>query len=159
MRLGAQLAVVIHASDPVELGIGHESEGRLDPLGERADRIDAGAADHLRRHVCGRVKARRRDTVLAQLLGQIKREHDLRQLALTVGLDAAVAALEHDVVEIDRCLAGGAHVYDPRRRGAGEQGHEQPRQQVAGQVIQGEPQLVAVATLQALVPPVASSRP
>ena len=47
-----------------------------------------------------------------KVLSQIKREHDLRKLALAVRLCSVVAALEHHVVEIDRRLARRADVHD-----------------------------------------------
>ena len=46
------------------------------------------------------------DGARIELLGEVEREHHLRELALAVGLDAAVVALEHHVVEVDRRLAG-----------------------------------------------------
>ena len=47
-----------------------------------------------------------RHAAIAKLLGQVEGEHHLRELALAVGLDAGVAALEHHVVEVDRGLPG-----------------------------------------------------
>src|SRR5690606_18846104 len=55
-----------------------------------------------------------------------------------------VAALEHDVVEVDRRLADGRNVHDPGGRALDQAGEEHPGEQVAGQVVDGEVQLVAV---------------
>lgn len=56
------------------------------------------------------------DAGAGELLGEVEREHDLRQLALAVGPHAGLVALEHHVVEVQRLLAGRADVDDPRRR-------------------------------------------
>jgi hypothetical protein len=64
------------------------------------------------------MEAVRGDAAVAELLGEVEGEHDLGELALAVGLHAVVVALEHDVVEVDRGLAGRCDVDDPRRRRA-----------------------------------------
>ena len=51
-----------------------------------------------------------------EALGEVDRLHDLRELALAVGLDAVVVAGEHQVVEVERGLAGGCDHHDARGR-------------------------------------------
>ena len=76
--------------------------------------------------------------------GQIDREHDLRELALRIGAAAAVALRDHHVVEIDRVLAERSDVDDPRRRACPQQGQQQVGEQKAGEIVDGEAQLVTV---------------
>jgi hypothetical protein len=74
----------------------------------------------------------------------------LRQLALRVGPHPVVAALEHDVVEVDGGLARRGHVHDPRRRRPPQQGQQQVGEQERRQVVDGEAKLIAV---RAFLPP------
>src|SRR5262245_45003365 len=64
---------------------------------------------------CG-VKACDRDTATLERSPEIYREHDLSQLALTVGSRTAIAAGQHYVTKVDRLLSGRRNVHDPRRR-------------------------------------------
>jgi hypothetical protein len=89
--------------------------------------------------------------LIAELLGQIEGVHDLRELALAVRAHAAVVALEHDVVEVDRHLPGGGDVDDARRRGGDEAVAQQRREQEAGEVVDREAQLVAIGALRAAI--------
>ena len=69
-------------------------------------------------------------------------EHDLRELGLAVGAPLVVAALEHEVLEVQALLAGRGGVHDPPRRIA----LEQPRcDQERRQVVDLERQLDPVA--------------
>ena len=58
----------------------------------------------------------RRDLGGIELLREVEREHDLRELGLRVGARAVVAALEHHVAEVERRLPGRRDLHDPRRR-------------------------------------------
>jgi len=55
-------------------------------------------------HVSCGVKAGDRDTGSLERSPEIDREHDLRQLALTIGSVPAVATGQHYVAEVDRLL-------------------------------------------------------
>ena len=77
-------------------------------------------------------------------IGQLEAEHDLGELALLVGPDAAVVVLEHEVVEVERLLTDRCDVDDPCRCGAPEQRQQLEGEQEGGQVVDGEPQFVAV---------------
>ena len=146
--MGARLppAVVVTAAHPVQGPIEDQPDGGVDPGLERADR----SGDHLGGHARGRVQRGGRDAGAGQFFGEIEGEHDLRQLALAVGLPAAVGAGEHDVVEIDRSLARGAHLHDPGRCGGLQGGQQQPDEQEAGEIVDREAQLDPVS---AFLPP------
>ena len=79
-----------------------------------------------------------------EFLGEIDGEHDLGELALAVGGDAAVAPGQHDVREVDRLLAGRRDVDDARRRGGLQQRQQLVGQQEAREIVHREAQLVAV---------------
>ena len=83
-------------------------------------------------------------------LGERHGVGDLRELALAVGLDAAVAALEHHVVEVDRHLAKGRDEHDPGR--LAEAVEQQLGEQVAGEVVDLEAQLMSVRGFGPLTP-------
>ena len=88
-----------------------------------------------------------RDAAALELLGQVEGEHDQGELALAVGLNTAVVALEHHVLEVDRSLAGRAHVDDPRRGRALDQRQQASGEQEGCEVVDREGQLVAVGAL------------
>ena len=106
--------------------------------------------DDLGRHVRRRVQAGGGDAAALQLLGQVEREQDLRELALAVRAHPVVALVEHHVVEVDRHLPAGGDVHDPRRRRPAQQVEQPPGQRVAGEVVDREPELVAVRALHPL---------
>jgi hypothetical protein len=81
------------------------------------------------------VQTGRRDAGAGEFVGEIDREHDLRELALAVSACAAVAADQHHVGEIDRLLPGRGHVNDARRSARLEQRQQQPRQQEPGEIV------------------------
>ncbi len=84
------------------------------------------------------------DAGALQLLGEIDGEHDLRQLALRICAGAAVVPGDHHVGEIDRVLAERSDIDDARRRTRLEPRQQQMRQQEAGEIVDGEAQLVPV---------------
>jgi hypothetical protein len=54
--------------------------------------------------------------------GEVEGEEDLRELALGVAAGSGIAALEHDVVEVDGALRGGGDVDDARGRALSSRG-------------------------------------
>src|SRR5947208_2615064 len=123
---GLALAVVVAAGDAIERGIRDQAQRGLDALLERGDGAAPRRQHHLGGHVGRGVQAVRGDAVARVALGDVERVHDLRKLALAVGLDAVVATLEHHVVEVDRRLTGGRDGDDPGRRRADEKRLEDP---------------------------------
>jgi predicted alpha/beta-hydrolase family hydrolase len=93
------------------------------------------------------VQAGDRDTSVAQLFREVDREQDLRELALTVGARAAVAAGQHDVGEVDRLLPGRGDVDDARRGARLDQREQQRGQQKTGEVIDRKAQFEPVGAL------------
>ena len=87
-----------------------------------------------------------------ELLGEVDGEQDLRQLALAIGPDAAIAVRQHDVVKVDRLLPGGGHIDDAGRRARLDERQEQPRQQEAREIVDRKAQLEAVGADLALCP-------
>src|SRR5262249_56050650 len=71
-------------------------------------------------------------------------KHDLGELALSIGARAAVAARQHDIIEVDRMLAERRNVHDARRLAAHQKGKQNPGEQESGEVVDGKAQLVAV---------------
>ena len=57
--------------------------------------------------------------------------------------------LELQVVEVERLLAGGGDVDDPRRRGSPQQVEQAQREEEVREVVDGEEQLESVGTLSA----------
>ena len=66
------------------------------------------------------------------------------ELALAIGSDPLVAALQHHVGKVDRLLSDRGDVDDARRFFAAEAGQQQPREQEAREVVDGEAQLKTV---------------
>ena len=94
LRVGARFVqhVEVEAAPALEPGRDGELQDRLGAVLDLAHRRDAGLAHHGRVHV-GRGMQRVGDHARSlELVGEIDGEHDLRQLALAVGGDAAVAA-------------------------------------------------------------------
>ena len=144
VRLGGPHAVEVDAAHALQLGVGDQPKRRLDPVLELGGRRDPGLQHHLGRHERGGVERGHGHAGALELLREVVREHDLRELALAVGLDARVAPLQHHVVEVDRGLAGRADVDDPGGRRAAEQREEAADEQVPREVVDGEAELVAV---------------
>jgi hypothetical protein len=82
-----------------------------------------------------------------EALGQRHRRRDLRELALAVRAAAAVVALEHDVVEVERRLAERGDVDDAGGGAAPQEWQQAQREREAREVVDREAQLVAVAAL------------
>lgn len=57
-----------------------------------------------------------RDLVGGQACGEFEAGRDLGELALAVGPDAAVVALQRQILEVERVLADGGDVDDAGRR-------------------------------------------
>ena len=93
------------------------------------------------------MQARHRDLSGVEALGQLEARGDLRELALAVRARAAVATLEHGVVEVHRRLGERGDVDDARWCGAPQEGKQAEREQEAGEMVDREAQLVAVAAL------------
>ena len=81
---------------------------------------------------------------------EVDGEHDLGELALAVGPDAFIAALQHHVGKVDGLLSDRGDVDDARRFFAAEAGQQPPREQEAGEIVDGEAQLKTVGALFAL---------
>ena len=92
------------------------------------------------------------DVASLELLGEIDREKDLRELALAIGAHASVAASEHHVGKVDWLLSCRRDVDDARRFVAREHGYQQTRQQEACEIIDREAQFEAVGAELALPP-------
>jgi WS/DGAT/MGAT family acyltransferase len=122
----------------------------IDALLERVQRGAALREHHLGGHERRGVQAVHRDLLRVESLGERHAVGDLREFALAVGLDAAVAALDHHVVEVDRHLAQRRDQHDPGRRA--EAIEQQLGEQVAGEVVDLEAQLVAVLGFGPLAP-------
>ena len=84
------------------------------------------------------------DALRIELVREVDREHDLRELALAIGARAVVALLEHHVVEVDRLLAERGDVDDARGRAFDEARQQQAGEQESGEIIDGEAELMAV---------------
>src|SRR4051794_37870821 len=81
------------------------------------------------------------DASRLQLLGQVEGEHHLGELALAVGADAVVTALEHYIIEFDRALACGNDIDDGRC----ELWDQQMGQKERCQIVDREMQLESVS--------------
>ena len=93
LRVGARFAKAVEI-EPAPA----RKRRRLDELQDRgaaffhrADRLRAGETHHGRVHIGGRVEAVDRDLAALELLGEIDREQNLRELALAIGPDPAIA--------------------------------------------------------------------
>ena len=100
---------------------------------------------HARRvHRARRVQAVDGHVLRVELGREVDREHDLRELAAAIRVAGVVAALHHDVGEIDRRLAHRGHVDDARRRARFEQRQQAVSQQEVRKIVHGERELVSV---------------
>ena len=100
--------------------------------------------DHRGVHEGGGVQAVHRDLGRGKLAGQVEGERGQRELGPAVGVHSVVSGLELGIGGVERDLAERAHVDDPGRRRCGQQRHEQPGQQHRCEIVDGEPQFVAV---------------
>src|SRR6202161_4120946 len=121
-----------------------ELQDRRAALLHGADRLDAAQANHRRVHVSRWMQAIDRDVLSRELLGESEGEQNLRQLALTIGAHAAIAASEHHVREVDRLLARRRKVNYARGFLARQHWQQQPRQQEAREIIDREAQFETV---------------
>src|SRR5258707_10898331 len=112
LALGSRLAQAIEvaSADLVQLRCRDQMRGGLHALLDGADTAAPGGQYHFGRHIRRRMQAVGRDTGPREFLGQIKRHHHERQLALAIGLDAIVVVLQHDVTKVDGSLSGRTHV-------------------------------------------------
>jgi hypothetical protein len=78
-----------------------------------------------------------RDIRSAQLFGQVPREEDVRQFALTIGGDFVVRLCAHQVLLVDAALQMGQTGYDYNAAGCGglDQIQQEIRQQKVSQMI------------------------
>ena len=145
------------ARDAFELGVEREPHGRRDAVLEPVHGPPDLLQHHLRRHVGRGVQARHRHLLGIEALGELEAGRDLRELALPVGAGAAVAVLDHRVVEVDRRLAERGDIDDAGRGGSAQQRQQAHGQQEARKVVDREAQLVAVLAHLPL-PPVGEPR-
>src|SRR5947209_20087208 len=77
-------------------------------LGTGVDGVDGSdprLMDHGRVHIGRGMERVDGDAAALERSGEVDREHDLRELALTIGAVAAVIPGDHEIVECDRLLA------------------------------------------------------
>ena len=155
MRRTLLQLIEVAPAHTIQLGIGDQPRQRLRPLVHLVHRAPEAAPDHLSVHQRRRVQGVHRQVVhpaLPQALGELEREHDLRQLALAVGQEAVVlSSLGHQILKVQLRLPDRCDVHDPRRRRAPNQRQELGREQEVREVVDRERQLEAVLALPAPV--------
>jgi site-specific DNA recombinase len=118
LRIGLNL---LHAVEKQPALAGHivaggKMEYRLPALLHRRDRRDAAFAHHRGVHIGRGMQRIHGHARSLEFLGQVDREHDLRQLALRIGAVAVIAFGQHHVIEVERVLAERGDIHDTRGR-------------------------------------------
>jgi hypothetical protein len=108
--------VEIEPGLPLNRGGCGEIEDRPRAFLDRAQWPHPCPPHHACVHVSCGVKAGDRNAGTLERSPEIDREHDLSQLALTIGSSPPVAAGQHYVAKVDRLLSGRRDIHDPRRR-------------------------------------------
>ena len=81
-----------------------------------------------------------------ELAGQAEGKRGQRELGPAVGVGSVVPVLEPGIGGVERDLTERAHVDDPGRCRCGQQRHQQPGEKHRREIVDGEPELVAVRT-------------
>ena len=104
----------------------------------------------MRIHQRRRVQAIHGYGIVGEFCRQVEGERDQCELAAIVGPRTCVVVIHTQICKAYRCLSGGCHNDDPRRFTVFQTGNESSSQERRGEVIDGEPQLVAVCAQDAL---------
>jgi hypothetical protein len=100
------------ACDPGKGRVLDEAQGGVDAGVETVDAVSDRLHDHLGRHEGRRMQAVDRDPCRVELFGEGHPSGDHRELRLSIGALAAVAMLQGQVIEVDRCLADRGNIDD-----------------------------------------------
>src|SRR5258708_20145591 len=92
------------------------------------------------------MKCIRRHSRSGQALGQIECPSNHRQFTLPVGAHPRVAAREHNVIEIQRCLSDRSNVDDASRTRRFEQWKQPLRQKIGSEVVHRKTKFISVLT-------------
>src|SRR6516164_1924098 len=92
------------------------------------------------------MKSVSRYTRSSQALGQVESPGNHCEFALPIGSHPGVAMSEHNIVEVQRCLAHRSDVYDSGRRRRFQQRNKTLRKEIRSKIVHRKTKFISVLT-------------